>query len=444
MLTLVLSKLETLKNHQGFRRYASNTSWLLGEKVLRLLVGLFVGIWVARYLGPKQFGLFSYAQSFVGLFTVFATLGLDGIVVSELVKDESRRDELIGTVFWLKLMGAFIVLLMLLIAVNITANDSQTNLLIFIIASAIILQSFNVIDLYFQSKVLSRYVVFANIISLLMSSIVKIVLILNAAPLIAFAWTILFDSAVLALAFIYYFKKYSKFEIKLLKFKVQTAISLLKDSWPLIFSGILVSVYMQIDQVMIKEMLDNESVGFYSVGVRLTSVLFVIPTVITSSFFPSIVNARNTNKNLYISRIQKLYTALLWSSLIISFAIHMFSHEIVSSLYGQTYYVSVDILKVIIWNFVLISLSSIHGKWLTAEGLLKYSMIYSFIGVITNITANFFFIKEFGAIGAAYATLISQLVPYLYILINPKLRVHLYFTLNSFLCPIKDVNVNRK
>lgn len=136
-----------------------------------MLVGLFVGIWIARYLEPEQFGLFSYAQSFVGLFTAFATLGLDGIVVRELVKGESRRDILLGTVFWLKLIGAFLVLIFLAIAVNFTSNDHYTNKLIFIIASATIFQSFNVVDFYFQSKVLSKYVVFANIISLLFTSI---------------------------------------------------------------------------------------------------------------------------------------------------------------------------------------------------------------------------------------------------------------------------------
>ena len=87
----MLNKLKSLKDHQGFMKYFKNTSWLFAEKILRMVVGLFVGIWVARYLDPEQFGLFSYAQSFVGLFTAFATLGLDGIVVRELVKDESRR-----------------------------------------------------------------------------------------------------------------------------------------------------------------------------------------------------------------------------------------------------------------------------------------------------------------------------------------------------------------
>ena len=135
-------------------KYFRNSSWLFGEKILRMVVGLFVGIWVARYLGPEQFGLFSYAQSFVGLFAAIATLGLDGIVIRELVKDDTRRDEIISTAFWLKLMGAFGVLIVLAIAVNFTSNDSYTNSLVFIIASATIFQSFNVVDMYFQSKVL--------------------------------------------------------------------------------------------------------------------------------------------------------------------------------------------------------------------------------------------------------------------------------------------------
>ena len=122
-------------------RYFKNTSWLMGERILRMAVGLFVGIWVARYLGPEEFGLFSYAQSFVGLFMAIATLGLDGIVVRELVKDQSKRDALLGTVFILKLIGAFIVLLLLFFTVNIISTDAQTKLLIIVIASATIFQS---------------------------------------------------------------------------------------------------------------------------------------------------------------------------------------------------------------------------------------------------------------------------------------------------------------
>jgi len=160
-------------------------------------------------LGPEQFGLFSYAQSFVGLFIAIATLGLDGIVIRELVNDERRRDELIGTAFYLKLMGAFLVLLILWITINFTSNEKETNILVFIIASATIFQSFNVVDMYFQSRVMSKYVVYTNLISLFFSSIVKVTLILNEAPLVAFAWVVLFDSVVLAFGFLYFYIQHS-------------------------------------------------------------------------------------------------------------------------------------------------------------------------------------------------------------------------------------------
>jgi len=281
-----------LKNHPGFMRYLRNTSWMMGEKILRMFVGLFVGIWIARYLGPEQFGLLSYAQSFVALFTAIATLGLDGIVIRELVKDETNRDKLLGTAFGLKLIGALLILPVLALALQLTRNDQTTNLLMFIIASATVFQSFNVIDFYYQSKVLSKYVAFANTISLSLSSMIKIALLLNQAPLIAFAYMVIFDSAVLALGLMYYYKKSSQLKLFNWQFDSHTAKSLLKDSWPLTLSGLIVSVYMKIDQVMIKEMLNAEAVGQYAAAVRLSETWYFIPMAISSSLFPAILNAK--------------------------------------------------------------------------------------------------------------------------------------------------------
>jgi len=428
----MINKLKSIKNHQGFMKYFKNTSWLFGEKILRMVVGLFVGIWVARYLGPEKFGLFSYATSFVGLFTAFATLGLDGIVVRELVKDESRKDELLGTAFWLKLMGAFTVLCFLAIAINFTSNDADTNILIFIIASAMIFQSFNVVDMYFQAKVESKFIVYANVLSLFISSLTKIILILNEAPLEAFAWVILFDSFILACGFLYFFFKNSTFKIQHLKFKKETAISLLKDSYPLIFSTMLVSIYMKVDQIMIKEMMDTQAVGYYAAAFRIISALFIIPTVIATSLFPSIIHAKKVNNKLYDDRIQKLYTLLLWFSLIISSVIYILSQDIVNLLYGQEFFMAGTLLGILTWNFVFISLSSIHGKWLTVEGLLKYVMIYSSLGLLTNIVANYFFIKEYGIVGAAYATLLSQFIPYLVAFFNKSLAYNVLMIFKSF------------
>jgi len=363
----MIDKLKSLKNHQGFMKYFKNTSWLFGEKILRMVMGLFVGIWVARYLGPEQFGLFSYAQSFVGLFTAIATLGLDGIVIRELVKDESRRDELIGTAFWMKLFGAVLVLMFLGIAVNFTSNDMQTNMLVFIIASATIFQSFNVVDMYFQSKVMSKYVVYANVITLFISSLVKIILILNEAPLMAFAWVVLFDSFVLGVGFLYFFLKKSTFSIRYLRFKQETAASLLKDSWPLVLSGIVVSIYMKIDQVMIKEMLGSDAVGQYAAAVRLSEVWYFIPMVISASLFPAIINAKKVSEELYYARLQKLYDLMVWIAIAIAIPMTFLSDWVVDLLYGEVYSQAGSVLMIHIWAGVFVFLGVASGKWFISE-----------------------------------------------------------------------------
>jgi O-antigen/teichoic acid export membrane protein len=439
----MITKIKSLRNHQGFMKYFKNTSWLFAEKILRMVVGLFVGIWVARYLGPERFGLFSYAQSFVGLFTAIATLGLDGIVVRELVKDESRRDELISTAFWLKLTGAFVVLLILALAVNFTSNDHYANILVFIIASATIFQSFNVIDFYFQSKVLSKYVVYANIISLFLSSIVKIVLILNEALLIDFAWTVLFDSFVLACGYIYfYIKNNSSFNIQNLMFKKETAISLLKDSWPLILSGIVISIYMKIDQVMIKEMMNAEAVGQYAAAVRLSETWYFIPMVISSSLYPAIINAKKQSEELYYARLQRLYDLMVWMAIAIALPMTFLSDWVVSLLYGEQYNQAGSVLMIYIWAGVFVFLGVASSKWFISENLQKYSFYRTFAGAIINIFLNYILIPRYDIIGAAFATLISQAIAsYVFNIVNKKLRYTFLLQTNALFFPFRNLGV---
>jgi len=416
-------------------KYFKNTSWLFGEKILRMIVGLFVGVWVARYLGPEQFGLFSYAQSFVGLFTAFATLGLDGIVVRELVKDETRCDELIGTAFWLKLMGAFAVLAVLAIAVNFTSNDHFTNILVFIIASATIFQSFNVIDMYFQSQVMGKYIVYANVFSLLLSSLVKIALILYDAPLIAFAWTIVFDSFILACGFLYfYIKNHLNINLLHVRFEKSTAVSLLRDSWPLILSGMVIAIYMKIDQVMIKEMMNSEAVGQYAAAVRISESWYFIPVVIASSLFPAIINAKKQSEELYHARLQKLYDLMVWMAIAIALPMTFLSDWVIHLLYGNQYNQAGSVLMIHIWTGVFVFLGVASGKWFMAENLQMLAFLRTFYGMIINIILNILLIPKYGIQGAATATLVSQIMAaYFSDLFNKKTKEMFFMKTKSLM-----------
>ena len=436
--TSILTKLESLKRHQGFMRYFKNTYWLFAEKMLRMVVGLFVGIWIARYLGPERFGLISYAQSFVGLFTIIAAFGLDSIVVRELVKDGSRMDKLIGTAFWMKLMGAFVVLGILALAINFTSNDSYTNIIVFIIASATIFQSFNVVDFYFQAKVLSKYVAYTNIISLFISSVVKIILILNEAPLEMFAMMVAFDSAILACGFIYFFLKNSTFKIQHLKFNKVTAIALLRNSWPLILSGVIISVYMKIDQVMIKEMMSVEAVGQYAAAVRLSEAWYFISMIIATSLYPAIINAKKSSENLYYERLQKLYNLMVWMAIAIAIPMTFLSDWIVEMLYGNQYNQAGSVLMIHIWAGISVFFGVASSKWLLTENLQKYRLHIDGFGAVVNILLNLWLIPIFGVVGAALATLLSYFLATVIIFSSiKKLRVAIKMFLFSFLLPFR-------
>ena len=424
--------------HQGFMKYFENTSWLFAEKILRMIVGLFVSVWVARYLGPEQFGLFSYAQSFVGLFVAIAGLGLNGIIVRELVKDESKRDALLGTAFKLKLIGALLALIALAIAVNLSQQDSLTTLLIFIIASATVFQSFNVIDSHFQAKVLSKYIVYANIISLLISSIVKIWLILNDAPLLYFAYSILFDSFILMCGFLYFYR-YKRYFISQWFFDKKLARSLLKDSWPLILSGLVIAVYMKIDQIMIKEMLSVEALGQYAAAVRISEAWYFIPTVIASSLFPAIINAKKQSEALYYARLQKLYDLMVWMAIAVALPMTFLSDWVVNLFYGEQYNQAGSVLIIHIWAGVFVFLGVASGKWFTSENLQILAFWRTFYGMVANVLLNFWLIPKYGVQGAAIATLVANLIAaFIYDFFNKVTRPIFYMKLKSiFVIEIK-------
>ncbi len=430
--SLMIYKFQVLLKHKGFIKYFKNTSWLFAEKILRMIVGLFVGIWVARYLGPEQFGLFSYAQSLVALFVAIATLGLDGIVVREIVKDESRAGELLGTAFWLKLFGAVAVLCVLSIVINFISNDRETNTLVLIIASATIFQAFNVIDFYFQAKVLSKYIVFANMFSLFLSSLVKIILILYEASLVVFAWVILFDSVVLACGFIYFFIAYKKFNALPITFSKTTAVSLLRDSWPIFIASWAISVYVKIDQVMIQEMLGSYAVGQYAAAIRFSEVWYFIPIVVASSLFPSIVNAKKQSEELYNYRVQKLYDFIVWIAIAIAIPMTYLSEWIVNGLYGDQYNEAGNVLRIHIWSGVFVFLGVVSGTWLLTEGLQLFSTINTIVGAIINVLLNYILIPRVGIEGAAWATVVAYAFSgYILLIIHNKTRINFFMLSKS-------------
>ena len=414
------------KTHLGFRRYFANTSWMFAEQLLRMVAGLLVGIWVARYLGPEQFGVFSYAIAFASLFSSIAKLGLDGIVVRDLVREPEQRDRYLGTAFWLKLGGAAVMLGAVALATQLTSSDRLINLYILIIASGAIFQSFEVVDFYFQSKVLSKFVSICKMTQLLLSSLLKLYFIFTGADLIWFVLVTLVDQLSLALS-LYLAYRNQKLGSFYRHFDMKTAKQLLKDSWPLIFSGLVIMIYMRIDQIMIKEMLGEREVGLYSAAVRLSEVWYFIPAIITTSLFPSIINAKKISEKLYYTRLQRLYTLMVWLAIAIALPMTFLSGWLVTLLYGAAYSEAGKVLMINIWAGVFVFIGVASSKWFISEGLQKYLTINTVVGAIVNILLNLFLIPKYGIYGAAIATVISQaLASYFMNLIFKRTRLNFF------------------
>jgi O-antigen/teichoic acid export membrane protein len=408
--------------HQGFHRYFFNTSWMFTEQILRILAGLFVGIYVARYLGPDQFGVYSYAVAFVALFGAFARLGLDGIVVRDLVNHPEERDVYLGTAFWLKLAGALITLALLAIAVNFTSNDATTNLYVFIIASGLIFQSFDVVDFHFQSKVLSKYVAICKLIQLFLSSSLKLYFIFIQADLFWFVLVSLVDQASLGLSlvFAYWRQKIGSF---LGHFSIATAQEMLRNSWPLILASIAVILYMRIDQIMIKEMLGDREVGLYSAAIRLSEAWYFVPVIITTSIFPAIVNAKKISQALYYQRLQRLCTLMTWLAIAVALPMTFLADSVVNLLYGQHYLEAGSVLAIHIWGAVFVFLGVASGVFFTVENYTKKSFYRTALGAVSNVLFNLVLIPRYGINGAAMATVLSQFIAnFLYDLFDSSIR----------------------
>lgn len=401
-------KIETKINFSSssFKRYLANTSWLFFERILRIIITFFIVIYVVRYLGPKDFGLYSYVLSFVWLFASISTLGLETIAVREIVKQPQRKDEIIGTVFRLRFLGGLVAIALIALTLLISQEELFTATLILIASVTFIFQSFSGIEYYFRAVVKAKYNAFALFASVIFSAAFKIILILVQAPLIYFIVAFTFESFVMGVGLVIVYK-INKQNIFDWKYSKMISLSLLKDSWPLIFSGIFVVTYMKIDQVMLKHMISEEAVGYYAAAVRLCEAWYFIPVVICNSIFPAIVNAKKVSEEFYNNRMQKLYDLLTWLAIGIAIPVTIFSSQIIELVFGSEFAPASPVLTIYIWAGVAIFLAVANNQYLANENLTKLLLLKTLVGMIINVALNLVLIPIYGIVGSAIATLIS-------------------------------------
>lgn len=393
------------KNKQ-ISKYINNTIWLLFEKGIRVIDAFFIGIWIANYLGPNDYGVLSYSESFVYLFTAIAGLGLDQIVVKQLVRNSDKRDQIIGTALVLRFIG-FLVMIVIMGPIVYFQNESPTTIyMILLLSMAVAFQSFKIIDFYFQSEVKSKYTAICNIVVIGLLAILKVYFILNDFSLLWFAFAIFLEWFLLAIAYLLVYKG-QNLSISHWRFSKNIALELFHKGKLLILGSVAAALYMKIDQVMIKEYMGEYEVGIYSVAVKLTSIWIFVTVAITQSVFPSLVALRKKSRHEFINRLQKLYDLLIKIAVVASLLYTMVGEVVVETFFGNEYIESGPIVVLYIWSIVFVFLSNASWGFYLNEGLEKLASFRLVLGAIINVILNIVLIEKYGLIGAVFATLIS-------------------------------------
>lgn len=391
----------------GLLKILGNIGWLSLDKALRMGVGLFVGVWIARYLGPEQFGLFSFATAFVGLFGAVAGLGLQGIVVRDIVRDPAGKEVILGTAAMLQLLGGLLAYGLILGTIFwLRPEDTLSKMLVAILGSMMLFKASDVAVYWFESQVTSKYTVWVQNGCFLLFAAIKVGFILNHAPLIAFAWATMAEALLVALL-LFAMLGLRGPGLRQLQFTVARAKGLLKDSWPLLLSGMVLMVQARIDQIMLGQMVSDSEVAQYSVALRLIETAAFASMLLRSTFSPSIIEAKKLSEPLYLNRLIAFYKLNMLVAIVIALPIAIFSSPIIHLLFGPEYAPAAPILALMSLRLIFAHVGVPRGIYLLNENLMQYAAFTMIAGTFANISLNIVLIPLYGGMGATFASLIS-------------------------------------
>jgi PST family polysaccharide transporter len=367
----------------------------------------------------------STCLAFAALFSPLTHLGLDSILIRELVSKPEQRNTLLGTGFAVKFCGSSVALVLALIAGYYHFKGEILNeYIIFWQMFSFLALSFDVVDLLYQSMVKSKYTVYAKNLSFIIGSAFRLYFLWIKAPLL---WFVIVQTSEFALAMV--FGLYFLFRQGMSPFKWNInwplARKLVSESWVVAISSFVIMLYMKIDQVMTESIAGKAEAGIYQAAVRLSEVWYFIPLAVVSSVMPSIIKAYQTDVNLAHAKLQRLFDVLTWIAL--SAAITMqFAAPYIIKVYKAPFWPASNILVLHIWAGLFVSLGSASSHYFIMRGLSKLNFYRTLAGATSNILLNIWLIPIYGGWGAALATLISYAISdYFSNLFIPKTR-HLF------------------
>ena len=386
-----------------------NSGWLIGDKLLKLFVGLFVSTWIARYLGPAQYGKLSYAIAFIAIFQTFSMLGLDSIIVRDVARDSVNANKILGTALTLRLFASLLGFVVAGLSISIiNPGDVELFVLVLLLGIGIVFQAADIVDLWFQSQSQSRRTVIAKFVSYGIAAIIKVGLIAFGAPLWMFAAALGAETSLSAFAL---YIAYKKFPVnKEWASNIGVAKKMLKQSFPLLLSGMSIIVYMKSSQLIINELVDSASVGIYSSAQVLSELWYFLPMTIVASVAPVIARKKAESELAYITALKNVFGLMWLASILISVAIALSSELLVTILFGDAYRKAASILSVHIFTLIPVCIGVTQSLWLVNENRSSLALYQSLAGAISSLGLNWILISKYGIIGGAVATVVSQFI----------------------------------
>lgn len=390
-------------------RVVSNAKWMIAEQGVQMLVSFIIGMITVRYLGPSNYGVINYCNAYTAFFTAIAGLGIEAIVVKELISRPEEQGEIIGSSILMRLLaGIFSMASIFLILFFVDARNELLIKVGLLQSSVLVFKAFEIIDFWFQSRLQSKYASILKSISYVLVAAYKVFILVTGKTVEWFAFSTSLDFLIIAVLLTF---SYFKHDGKKWKFSKKISKILLSQGYHYIISTLIITVYAQMDKVMIKHMIGEADTGLYSAALMICQYWSLIPIAIINSLRPVIMELKKDgDEEGYKRKFSQLYIILTWLGLAVSLVISLLSKFIMVTVYGETYASASGSLAIAIWYTTFSVLGVARGNWLVCEDKNKYAKWFVLFGAITNLVLNFVLIPIMGINGAAIATLITQLV----------------------------------
>lgn len=390
------------------KRVIANMSWLMGGKIVNMILSFFVSLATARYLGPSNFGSINYVAAYVSFFSSIASLGLSVIVIKEVSSGEEDDNKVIWTGILMRFLTAVASTIAVVAFFAIAKRNDPLLVPIAALESiAILASAFDTFMYWFQGKLLGKYVSIAGVIAYLAMSLYRLYLLANGADILWFAFATSVDTLVLALVLFIFYVKENGFRPVI---SLPLGRKLLKQSYHYLISGLIAILYSKIDQIMLGDMLDKASVGLYSAALTIASLWGMIPSAFIQSVSPILYKNAQTDRGMFLKRLKQSYAGIWFLNVCWSLAISLFSYWVVLLLYGAEYMGARKALIIVVWYSGISSLGSLTQVYLATENKNKYINYFALAGLVTDVVLNALLIPHFGITGAAVATLATYCV----------------------------------